>query len=401
MTRTAAALLLAIAIDAPAQDAAQIGGRVVDNGAGRLRRRIGLPDWRPAARRADRNHQRRRRFTLSAVAPAAYTMTIAKNAYPTVRYGQTRPDGSGAPIHVGAGRSMSLDIRLPRGAVIAGRVMDDAGDPVAGRGIVLSRPAGLPAPASPLVKGLYQRSNARRQSRIIGLPAGTYAVGAATPQLSGFPGPARDSVTVTVAAGDEREGIDLRASPEGRTTYVTIRPLSADGQPLRLTEVRLRRAGASWGTVSDATRNPDGSSTIADVPAGQYTALVQSGPYRGSTDITVDGEHPVAVGATLTRGVSIRGRVAFVGGSKQPGPFTLYLANADANDLPSDGFRPSGLVGWDGAFVIEGVPRGRLSLAQRNPGTPTPRWCSRQPSAIWTRRTFRLRLAAATSPASA
>lgn len=368
--RIAAALLLAIAIGAPAQDAAQISGRVVDDRnqpvGGASVYLIGgpLPGARTTITREDG------RFTLSAVPPATYTMTIAKNAFPTIRYGQTRPDGPGAPIQVSAGRSMSLEIRLPRGAVIAGRVIDDGGDPVARRQIVLSRPS---APASPSVKGLYPSTNSRGQYRIIGLPAGTYAVGAATPQLSGFSGPAADNVMVTVAAGDEREGIDLRASPEGRTTYVTLRSLSADGQPLRLTEVRLRRAGASWGTVSQATRNPDGSSTIAAVPAGQYTVLVQSGPYRGSTDILVDGDHPVAVGVTLTRGVSIRGRVVFDGGSKQPGPFTLYLADADGNDFPSDGFRPSGLVGWDGAFAIEGGPHGRF-LVRATESRDTDPW---------------------------
>jgi hypothetical protein len=252
--RTAAALLLAIAIGAPAQDAARISGRVIDDrgrpvGAASIYLIGGPP---PGARTAITREDGR--FTLTDVPPAAYTMTIAKNAYPTIRYGETRPDGPGAPIQVGAGQTVSLDIRLPRGAVIAGRVIDDAGDPIAGREIILSR---LSAPASPRVKGLYPRSNSRGQYRIIGLPAGTYAVGAAAPRLSGAATRVPpDSVTVTVAEGDERKGVDLRASPEGRLTYVTIRPVrptlpgSRDGFP-RHRQVTMR---SPLSTISIAMR---------------------------------------------------------------------------------------------------------------------------------------------------
>src|SRR6185503_4116931 len=80
------------------------------------------------------------RFAWTGVAPATYSMTVTKPGYPAIRYGQSRPNGPGRPIEIVAGRPVTLDVRLPRGAVIAGRVLDDAGEPVSGRSIVVSRP---------------------------------------------------------------------------------------------------------------------------------------------------------------------------------------------------------------------------------------------------------------------
>ena len=370
MTRTAVALLVAFGIAAPSQEGAQVSGRVVDDRGvpvpGASVYLIGgpLPGARPAITTEDG------RFAWRDISPATYAISIAKAGYPAVEYGQSRPDGPGTPITIQPGQSMALEIRLPRGAVIAGRVIDDAGDPAAGRQIVLSRPS---APASPIVRGRYQVSNSRGEYRLFGLSAGTYGVGVAPPSERGLPASAPSgSVTLTVAAGEEREGVDLRASLPGRTTYVTIRPVAIDGQPLRLPQVRLRRPGESRAAFSYGTRNPDGSSTIGDVPAGQYKAVVEAGPYWGAADLAVDGEHPVSSTVTLTRGVRIRGQLAFDGPARPSERFFIHLASADLDGIVEDDGSLMGQVGPDGSFAIAGVPPGHYVFqAQSTNGTST------------------------------
>jgi protocatechuate 3,4-dioxygenase beta subunit len=144
MTRLAA-LLVAIILTSFAQDAPQIQGRVVDDRdapvAGAVVYLIGGPP--PGTHTAITTDEGR--FAWTGVAPATYSMSVTKPGYPAIRYGQSRPNGPGLPIEIVAGRPVNLDVRLPRGAVIAGRVLDDAGEPVSGRAIVVSRPGSAAA----------------------------------------------------------------------------------------------------------------------------------------------------------------------------------------------------------------------------------------------------------------
>jgi hypothetical protein len=176
--------------------------------------------------------------------------------------------------------------------------------------------------------------------------------------------PPAGSVTVTVAPGDERDGVDLRAQPDGRTTYVTVRPVAADGQPLRLPQVRLRRQGEARSSFSYGTRNPDGSTTIADVPAGQYKALVQAGSSWGAADISVDGEHPAAATVTMSPGVRVRGQATLAGSSRPPARLSIQLVPADLDSFTEDSSSLRGQIAADGSFAIDGVPPGQFLIRE-------------------------------------
>ena len=70
---------------------------------------------------------------------ATFTVTAARPSYLTLSYGQTTAGrGSGLPIALEAGQQLrDLRLVLPRGAVISGRLVDDAGRPVANAPIMV------------------------------------------------------------------------------------------------------------------------------------------------------------------------------------------------------------------------------------------------------------------------
>lgn len=203
------------------------------------------------------------RFAWTGVDPALYTLAASKGGYPPIEYGQTRPGGPGTPMQIEAGARLTLDIRMPRGAVIAGVVLDEDGQPVAGRQITVLRAS---ASLTSSQQGGYLSSDSRGRYRAFGLRADTYRV---TTGLVSSAGDTAHSVIVTVAAGEERDGIDLSIAPPVQTTLLTVSATAADGQPLGPLQVQLRRPGATRYTYSYGTLNADGSRTFSDVAAGR------------------------------------------------------------------------------------------------------------------------------------
>jgi hypothetical protein len=73
------------------------------------------------------------RWQFSRVPAGRYTLLISKTGYVTLRYGQLRSFEPGKPIVVGDGQVLDrLDVALPKGAAIAGRISDEHGSPMAG-----------------------------------------------------------------------------------------------------------------------------------------------------------------------------------------------------------------------------------------------------------------------------
>jgi protocatechuate 3,4-dioxygenase beta subunit len=71
------------------------------------------------------------RFFFPSVAPGTYPITVDKPGYQSSAYGQHRPGGSSMPLDLTQGRSPGeITLTLWRSAVLTGRVLDDAGEPM-------------------------------------------------------------------------------------------------------------------------------------------------------------------------------------------------------------------------------------------------------------------------------
>ena len=181
------------------------------------------------------------RFVFSAVRNGTYTVAAVKPGFVTIR--------SSAPLSIATAAAVKgMDIRLPKGAAISGRLIDNHGDPVSGVAITAETVDAL----VPVAAG---RTNDLGEYRLSGLPAGVYRVvanagqalaalalnaartfqqGDTLPAVTGrgetggtriyYPGVSsiRSAQRIEIVAGEERPNLDLRLEPN-QLTAMSVR----------------------------------------------------------------------------------------------------------------------------------------------------------------------------------
>jgi uncharacterized protein (DUF2141 family) len=373
------------------------------------------------------------RFVFAGLAAGRYTVTASKASWVTMSYGARRPLRPGSAIPLKDAQKVDIVVRLPRGAVITGVVLDFNNQPAAGTTVRAMRyvivngerrldPAG------------QSTTDDRGTYRIYGLAPGDYVVGAtgregsrggaelhltsdadvryATAPRSRIPPPPERTVTlaptyypgstistqasvVPVRAGEERGGVDftLQLAPTARVAGTVLLP---DGNAPPGTEVNLIALGqtAVPGQPFESLRTTglasDGSFTFGDVSPGQYTVLARAAralttaagtntePLQilwASTQIAVDGEHITGLSLSLEPGLTISGLVRFEGSAMKP-PADLRSIRVSAAPASSPGsvsFAPRAVtVSPDGRFMITGVTPGRYRISASFPGSGRP-----------------------------
>ena len=290
-----------------------------------------------------------------------YVLSVAKPGYPTVSYGQSRPGGPGKAIEITAGQRLELPLTVPRGAVIEGTSIGPDGEP-SGGSVIVTRES--PASIASRKRWTSISAGAGGRFRAFGLAAGTWRVAMMSADVMPADSSELPGMTVTVNAGDERDGVVLRVLPPAPRTYVTVSATAADGSALRFLEVRIRKPREMRRVFSGGRPNADGSRTVTEIPAGDYLAVAHSEDYWGAANVSVDGEHPATVAVTLTRGTELRGTIT----TDSPLPansrnISIGLHAADEEGLMDASQAAFGRVSPDGRFVITGIPPGRYVLS--------------------------------------
>jgi len=286
------------------------------------------------------------------------------------------------------------DIRLRRGGVISGAIVDQAGEPLEGvhvRALRLGR-EGSRSVARDI--GLDRVTDDRGRYRLFGLPPGKYYVMASTDaEASGldradgnaftkvyFPGtPYFESAqALQVDESLDTSGINLTFGPS-RSVRVTGVALDASGQPL-VGQVRLVMAqNAALVTPEPLVERVDwdGKFEISRVPRGSFVlqAVGTNPGHRdefGAEHLTVEDRDPPPIVITTSVGATLEG-CFIVEGVRRPAlrTLTIHASPNDVDRAPAEGRGPDGLALFDeGRFTLSGL-RGSMRLV---PGTLPSGW---------------------------
>jgi len=410
--------------DTPAQPAqaqalgsGRIAGRVVTTDTGRPVRRArvvlsapGLPTGRATVTTNDGI------FEFTGLPTGRYTLAASKSGFVTLAYGQRRPLQPGTPLDLQDGQELTgVEFRLPRGSVIAGRVYDDAGDPLPGAFVRVLAYRYVQGSRQLLPAGAAQTDD-RGEYRVWGLNPGDYYVtaigrnapafgpggrggpigpgappganvGGVAPETDDNAGyaptyyPGVESVAqarpITVALGAEALDIDFGVLLV-RTARVSGRVTTPSGAAVTFGNVVLAPEGQQAGRGGPgagfgARVGADGAFGIANVPPGRYVLRARGEendvPYFAMMPISVSGQDVAGVSVVLAPGATVSGRVRLEATTSVTASLSQFRIGAPSADPGGTvpGPQPLASIDADGRFTIQGLPAGPHWIRARMP----------------------------------
>jgi hypothetical protein len=340
------------------------------------------------------------RFEFSGLPAGRYTLTAEKTGFVRTRYGSKNDLDPPSLVDVSDGAAVnSIEIRLPKGAAILGRIVDELGDPVIGAAVSVGyqvtigsdmRLVGVSRPGS--------ETDDRGEYRVGGLAAGRYYVSVAgTSEGSPVPGAPPESVRTTawsrtfyfaapglstatpimLGAGEERPGIDLVLT-SARSATLTLSLADATGAPATGL-INLFLPGDAPGSIltnRGVPLSPGNPKMTPTLEPGEWVAVALSSA-RALAHVRVSSGEEASLQMTLGPGARIAGRVVFEGSSAPPTLTSVRLgvrgAGADTA-IPAPGLSNGpAAVNADGTFEITGV----IGTIELQPASPLRGWTLR------------------------
>lgn len=366
------------------------------------------------------------RYEFKDLPAGRVTLNVSKGGFVSMQYGQTRPFEPGRPIELSDAQVIEkVDVALPRGSVVSGRVVDEFGEPVTDAMVSAMRMSFAGGRKRLVPAGRIGQSNDLGQFRIYGLPPGDYYVSATYRDLGAlamdfgigpmgaasgsgsmptsgyaptyFPGTSSpaEAQRVTVGVGQELTGIDISLQPV-KLAHISGQALASDGRPLGSAMILLMPASRDAGLLmpGGTTRtNASGQFTLNGVAPGEYSLQVRSTgpmvvdagggammfsvstpdgapngarrePEFASVPVSVNGEDVSGLVVMTTHGARATGRVNFEGGVVPDGVSQIRVSapSADPEGGPSVG-SGVGQVHADGTFELTGLAGSRIIRA--------------------------------------
>ena len=374
------------------------------------------------------------RFAFANLPAGRYTLTAEKPAYLKTFYGSRATGrGPGTPIALADGQQVAtVAMRLVRGAVIAGLVLDDNGNPISSAQVTAYRSAVVDGERRLIeVRGElpWATTDDRGAYRLFGFPPGEYTVrvaanlrlgpvgvrlttpadvdaamrelqspaGARPPagrtsapvvapeapfvqrSVAYFPS-AADATSaqfVTVATGEERNGVDVRV-PLVRSAKVAGTMVGPGGRPLLNVMVGLANVstGSLWASPGFVRPDADGRFVLPPMTAGRYVFFGQGAdgaaddgnptvvrPYWTDTEFTVIDQDVSGLVVQFRPGSSVTGRLMMNAVGSLP---DLTAVRVGLTPLPRISGSliapPRQPLQPDGTFTFRGVAPGRYRV---------------------------------------
>jgi hypothetical protein len=322
-------------------------------------------------------------FAMSNIAPGSYRLMADRTGYVRTDYGSSGPGRPGTALTFAAGQAMKeIAVRMQPHAVIAGRVLDEDGDPLAGVQVqalsqryVQGRKQLMPSSSS--------STNDLGEYRIFGLAPGKYYVNAvyrsntmamgtvdrtanpnSTIQDEGYaptyyPGThdTTSAVPVPVAAGQPLTNVDFTLR-RTRTVRVKgkIRGPNSQGRSMVMLLQQNDVVGMGSRNMS-TTQGADGAFEIRGVTPGAYTLVAQQSDqnvqYIGRLPLNVGNSNIENIELVVSPGMPVTGRVR-VEGDTQVNLGTVMISLQPKEFGPFGG-AGSSMVNPDGTFSIPNV----------------------------------------------
>lgn len=377
-----------------AQGAAVVRGRVVEAGTGLPLRRVTVALRSVSQKEGGQSAvtDAEGAFAFEAVPKGRYRLSASKTRYVDTALGARAPGRPGRAFDLADGQKLEgLTIRLALAGVIAGRVLDDAGEPVSNATVIALRQRGT-AGATRLAPTMHGRSTDDTGAyRLFGLPPGRYFLSV----RAGHEAPrAHDLLDTSGTAfaptyypstpvASEAQPIDVAAGVDAfadialvptKVTSVAGEVVDAAGRPARIGFVHLVPVGREDGSDASGWLNghvrEGGGFTLSSVPPGDYTLAVQAffgedelmrmmatGSMQGSAykvPLTVSGDPITDLRVVVPPPVEVTGRVLFDGeppGGASPA-VTVFAASGTHGEMSG----PRTQVGADGRFTLQMLP---------------------------------------------
>jgi protocatechuate 3,4-dioxygenase beta subunit len=397
------------------QGTAAIEGRVLTADTGRpvKRARVTVSGGGRGGRTASTDDQGR--YRIAELAAGSYTVAASRTGFVDAVFGQRRPLQPGTPLQITDGQAASnIDLRLTRGGVITGRIVDEDGEPLA-RALVTVQRYQYVRGERQLTPAGSDQTDDRGQYRVFALPPGEYYVSASAgglAQLMGrgglqqlaaaFGGPGRggrgapagspeepestgyaptyypgvvsasEAGKVTVGPGTEANGIDVQIQlvPFARVSGIVAGATDGAAVMLVAEDTRVGPLARLGGQVLTGRAQADGTFSIGNVPPGRFVAIARAGggePRTGMQTIVVNGQNIDGVTVTLQPPVTISGHITVESsGTPAPEDYSVFRLEApDVNPLPLGG---GGRLGGPGAAGVRTDKNGAFQIRNLLPG---------------------------------
>jgi protocatechuate 3,4-dioxygenase beta subunit len=289
------------------------------------------------------------RYEFTGLPAGSFTVTADKPAYAAWTFGQTQPLTPGKPVVVTANQIVdNVDIRLPRGAVISGRILDEFGDPVPDVQVAPLRTEYMNGQRHVVQSGRIALTNDIGEYRLYGLGTGQYMVSATlrgplfvAVAANGSAGPVQGAedrtgyaptyypgtpdlhaaTKIAVAAGQTRAEVNFSLSA-ARTATISGIVVDAEGRPFSGRGVTAIPRGGSM-VMATAPIDAGGLFTVPSVPPGEYRLQANvprpPAPPGAQVDlpeismafVTVNGSDVTGVRLAPLSAVRVSGRVTF------------------------------------------------------------------------------------------
>jgi len=339
------------------------------------------------------------KFKFTNLQPGMYFLNLRRQGFVVPRRSAF---ASRNQVTLGAGQDVSgLKFSLLPQAIIAGRVIDDEGEPLQGARVTAMNSRTMNGKVSWMPVGQGAQTNDKGEFRLTDLPSGKFLVSVSLQQIQPmgdtsksaqpafgyvttyYPSAASpaQATTVTLTAGQELAGTDvsLKKAP---VFSVRGKALDLEGQPLKdfYPTLQSRDMPFMQGPFQSMRPSQDGTFSISGVPSGSYILRLnvmnritqgnQTAQFMGRQSITV----PLEVGnsdvndivARLEPPFQFTGTIKVDGDGEKPS-----LANVNVMLAANEPMMMSGPMQArtrdDGTFSIDVQSRGRFRLQAFGP----------------------------------